>query len=66
MKLDVCGLSCPEPVLRLQEALKTNNEVELITDSKNAKNNCADFAEKNGYKVEFSISNGVYRGVIKK
>ena len=49
--LDACGISCPEPLLMLKKALKTEKEVVLLVDSKNALDNCEDYARKNGFSV---------------
>ena len=49
--IDACGISCPEPLLMLKKALGTENEVVLLVDSKNALNNCEDYARKKGYSV---------------
>ena len=50
--VDVCGMSCPEPVLRLKNALKDNDGIELILDSKTAVENCENFAKRNKCSVE--------------
>ena len=49
--LDACGISCPEPLLMLKEALKTEKEVTLFVNSKNALENCEQYARKNGFSV---------------
>ena len=49
--LDACGVSCPEPLLMLKNALKTEKEVILFVNSKNALDNCRDYAGKNGFSV---------------
>lgn len=51
-RVNVCGMSCPEPVLRLKEALKNEDELELVLDSKNAVENCRNYAKRNGCSVE--------------
>lgn len=50
--LDARGISCPEPLLMLKKALKTEVEFTLLVDSKNAFDNCEDFAKKQGFTVE--------------
>ena len=50
--LDACGISCPEPLLMLKNALKTEKVVLLLVDSKNALDNCEDYARKNGFSVK--------------
>ena len=49
--LDACGISCPEPLLMLKKALKTNDDILLLVDSKNALDNCGEFAQKKGFSV---------------
>lgn len=49
--IDACGISCPEPLIMLKSALKTEKEITMLVDSKNALANCVDFAEKNGFSV---------------
>lgn len=56
-KLDVRGMSCPEPVLMTQNILSKNpNEVEILADSKVTVENIMRFANKKGYKGEFQES----------
>ncbi|MCI6603414.1 MAG: sulfurtransferase TusA family protein [Clostridiales bacterium] len=51
-EVDARGLSCPQPVLLLQEALKKNAEgVKLLVDDFAPIENCSRFAENHGYKV---------------
>lgn len=59
--LDACGISCPEPVLMLKQALKTETELVLLVDSKNAFDNCKDFAEKQGFVTTSEKENDIYR-----
>ena len=49
--LDACGISCPEPLLMLRNALKTEKEIILLVDSKNAFDNCEGYAKKKGFSV---------------
>ena len=50
--IDACGISCPEPLLMLEKALKTEKELTLLVDSRNAFENCKEYAEKKGYTVK--------------
>ena len=59
--LNACGISCPEPLLMLKKALKTETELTLLVDSKNAFNNCKEFAEKQGFTVETERENDTYK-----
>ena len=49
--IDACGISCPEPLLMLKKALETEKELILLVDSKNAFDNCEDYARKKGFSV---------------
>ena len=52
MKLDVRGISCPEPLIRLKKALQTEKELTLLIDSKGVLQNCEAYAIKQGFEVE--------------
>lgn len=49
--IDARGISCPQPLLMLKNALKTDKELILLVDSKNALENCREYAEENGCAV---------------
>lgn len=53
-ELDVRGLSCPEPVLALKEALEQdkNETYKLLVNEAHTVKNLKNFAEKNGKKVD--------------
>jgi TusA-related sulfurtransferase len=59
--LDACGISCPEPLLMLKGALKTEKEILLLVDSKNARENCEDYARKNGFSVNTTTGADNYK-----
>jgi len=59
--LDARGISCPEPLLMLKNALKTDNKLIFLVDSKNAFTNCEDYARKQGFTVETEQENDVYK-----
>ncbi|MCL2620312.1 MAG: sulfurtransferase TusA family protein [Defluviitaleaceae bacterium] len=61
MTLDARGISCPEPLIMLKQALKTEKELTLLLDSKNAFENCQDFAEKQGFAVETEKDGDEYK-----
>lgn len=53
LKVNTCGMSCPQPVLMTKKALAQNPaEVEVITDNLTAKNNVERFLKNAGYNVE--------------
>ena len=58
--IDAQGISCPEPLLMLQKALKTENEILLQVDSKNALDNCESYAKGKGFTVETTILDEEY------
>lgn len=53
IKVDVRGMSCPQPVLITKNALTSNpKEVEIIVDDNTAVNNISRFLKSSGYKYE--------------
>lgn len=58
--VDVCGLSCPEPLLRLKQAIDKSDEIKLITDNKSTADNCSRFAKSKGFLFSESEDNGHY------
>lgn len=64
LKIDACGLSCPEPLLMLKKGIASNSDnqpIELLLSSQNALANCKRFAEGKGYKVEVAEDGEAYR-----
>lgn len=52
MQIDARGLSCPQPVLMTQQALKSQPQsLEVLVDNKTAEGNVSRFAQKAGYSV---------------
>ena len=58
--IDACGISCPEPLLMLKNALRTEKEVVLLVDSKTALGNCESYARGMGLAVRSAANGGVY------
>ena len=58
--VDACGLSCPEPVLKLKEVIDSTNEIELLVDSQVCVDNCTRFAESKGFSVSVNGETGLY------
>lgn len=58
--IDARGMSCPEPLLMLANALKTETDVLLTVDNKTALDNCAGYAGQRGYGVEITNGDGEY------
>jgi TusA-related sulfurtransferase len=63
--IDASGISCPEPLLMLKKALKDiqegQDEILLILDSKNALNNCEQYAAKQGFSVNTTTEGDIYK-----
>jgi len=50
MKIDVRGMSCPQPVLMTKKEVdKSPSEFEVIVDNNTAKNNVERFLKNSGY-----------------
>ena len=59
--IDACGISCPEPLLMLKNALLAEKEVVLLVDSKNALDNCKGYAERQGFSVNTTADADKYK-----
>lgn len=67
--LDVCGLSCPEPVLQTQAALKdlgSDDNLEVIVDTVTARENVSRMAVHKGWQVQVLPENDQFRLQITK
>ncbi|WP_459129070.1 sulfurtransferase TusA family protein [Guggenheimella bovis] len=52
IKLDARGLSCPEPLMMVQQAMKQSNEpIEIIVSEVHTKRNIEMFAKEQGKEV---------------
>ena len=52
-RVDARGLSCPEPVIRAQNAMESGDkEYEILVDNVVAKENVSRFANHQGYQVQ--------------
>ena len=58
--VDACGLSCPEPVLKLRQVINSADEIELLADSHVCVENCSRFARSKGFKVSVNGGRGQY------
>ena len=57
MKIDACGLSCPQPVLLTMNAINDNKlSLEVLVDSNIACENIQRLAENKGYKIQIKKS----------
>ena len=60
-KLDARGLSCPEPVVMLRNAMSGKDDAyEITVDNKVSRENVTRFAEHQGYSVSVAESDGEY------
>ena len=58
--VDACGLSCPEPVLKLKQVVDGADEIELLVDSQVCVENCSRFAEAKGFNISVKGESGQY------
>ena len=50
--LDARGLSCPEPVIMIQKAMASKEDIyEMLVDNQTSKENVTRYAEHQGYVV---------------
>jgi len=53
MKIDACGLSCPQPVILTNNAMKDNKlPLEILVDTTCACENIQRLATNKGYQIE--------------
>lgn len=65
--IDARGLSCPEPVIMLRQAMATKEpSYQIIVDNHASKENTTRYAEHQGYKVTISENNGEYTLTLQK
>lgn len=59
--LDARGLSCPEPVIMIRQAMEKKEEgYEMIVDNVTSRENVTRYAEHQGYTVEVTEKDGEY------
>ena len=64
--VDACGLSCPEPVLKLKKVIDGADEIELLVDSQACVENCSRFARSKGFSVSVDGGSGLYTMTLSK
>ena len=64
--VDACGLSCPEPVLKLRQVIDTADEIELLVDNKVCVENCTRFAQSKEFSVSTDGKSGLYTMTLTK
>ena len=66
-KVDARGLSCPEPVVMLRNAMASGEDAyEITVDNTVSRENVTRFAEHQGYAVSVSESDGEYTLTLKR
>ena len=59
--IDERGLSCPEPVIMISQAMKSGeNAYEIKVDNRVSRENVTRYAEHQGYSVSVAESDGEY------
>lgn len=66
-RLDARGLSCPEPVILIRDAMNTDEaEYQMIVDNPASRENVTRYAEHQGYQVEVEEKDGEFTLNIRK
>ncbi len=67
IKLDACGLSCPEPVIMISQAMKSGDKAyEIKVDNRVSRENVTRYAEHQGYQVTVTEADGEFTLSIQK
>lgn len=65
--LDARGLSCPEPVIMLRNAMKSGEAAyRIVVDDHAARENVTRYAQHMGYQVDMTQKNDEYTLVMKR
>lgn len=65
--IDARGLSCPEPVILISQAMKSGeNAYEVIVDNRVSRENVTRYAEHQGYTVSVTEADGEFILAIRK
>lgn len=66
--IDARGLSCPQPVIKVQKEIKSNSPAEftVLVDNECAAGNVSRFAENSGYKIQRTDDGDDIKLVLKK
>ena len=66
-KIDARGLSCPEPVILISQAMKNGESAyEITVDNRVSRENVTRYAEHQGYKVDVTEADGEFTLQIRK
>ena len=67
MKIDACGLSCPQPVILTLNAINANKtNLEVFVDTNIACENVQRLAESKGYNSKIQAEEGKFKIVLTK
>ena len=65
--VDARGLSCPEPVIMISQAMKSGEkEYEITVDNRVSRENVTRYAEHQGYSVSVTEQDGEYTLSLRK
>ena len=65
--IDARGLSCPEPVILISQAMKSGeNAYEILVDNRVSRENVTRYAEHQGYTVTVTEANGEFTLSLRK
>ena len=66
-KVDARGLSCPEPVILISQAMKSGESAyEIVVDNRVSRENVTRYAEHQGYTVDVTENDGEFTLAIRK
>ncbi|MBR6950113.1 MAG: sulfurtransferase TusA family protein [Oscillospiraceae bacterium] len=66
-RVDARGLSCPEPVVMLRNAMASGEDAyEIVVDNTVSRENVTRFAEHQGYAVSVAEADGEYTLTLKR
>ncbi len=67
-EIDTCGLSCPQPVLMVHEAIRAGDStLDVLTDNEASRENVTRAAQKQGFSVTpVELDGGVCRLELRK
>ncbi len=66
-RVDARGLSCPEPVVMLRNAMASGEDAyEIVVDNTVSRENVTRFAEHQGYAVSVAEADGEYTLTVKR
>ena len=66
-QIDARGLSCPEPVMLISQAMKSGESAyEITVDNRVSKENVTRYAEHQGYSVSVAEADGEFTLTLRK